>query len=60
MHTLKFTLSPEGVTRVHDAVICLSKFSESVSIEAWRDKVCHFPKINLHADSWLLSLFCPP
>ena len=39
MHTLKFTLSPEGVVRVHDAVLCLAKFSEIVSLEAREDKV---------------------
>lgn len=39
MHTLAFTLSSEGVVRVHDAVVCLSKFSESVSLEARHDKV---------------------
>lgn len=41
MHTVAFTLSPEGVVRVHDAVVCLSKFSESVSLEARHDKVTH-------------------
>lgn len=41
MHTLAFTLSPEGVVRVHDAVVCLSKFSDSVSMEARHDKVTH-------------------
>lgn len=41
MHTLAFTLSPESVVHVHDAVVCLSKFSESVSIEARHDKVTH-------------------
>lgn len=39
MQTLKFILQPENVSRVHDALICLSKFSESVSLEARRDKV---------------------
>lgn len=39
MQTLSFTLSPEAIARVHDAVLCLSKFSESVSIEARLDKV---------------------
>lgn len=41
MNTLSFTLSPEAVARVHDAVLCLSKFSDSVSIEARPDKVGH-------------------
>ncbi|MCJ1464171.1 hypothetical protein MMC07_002784 [Pseudocyphellaria aurata] len=38
MHILTFTISPEAVARVHDAVLCLSKFSDSVSIEARPDK----------------------
>jgi len=38
--TLSFTLSPEGIVRLHDIVLCLGKFSESVSIEARRDRVC--------------------
>lgn len=39
MHFLKFTLSPTGVARMHDAVICLAKFGETVSIEACPDNV---------------------
>jgi cell cycle checkpoint control protein RAD9A len=39
MHTLSFTLTLQGVVRVHDAVMCLAKFSEIVSLEARRDKV---------------------
>ena len=39
MHTLKFTLGPQGVVRIHDAVLCLAKFSEIVSLEARSDKV---------------------
>lgn len=39
MQTLSFTLQPENVSRIHDAVICLAKFSDSVSIEARRDRV---------------------
>ena len=39
MQTLNFTLTPEGVARVHDAVVCLAKFSEVVGFEAHRDKV---------------------
>ncbi len=39
MHTLSFTLSLEGVIRIHDAVLCLAKFSEVVSLEAREDKV---------------------
>ncbi len=39
MHTLSFTLTLEGVVRIHDAVLCLAKFSEVVSLEARKDKV---------------------
>ena len=39
MHTLHFTLRPEGVVQIHDAVLCLAKFSETVSMEARHDKV---------------------
>ncbi|MCJ1304496.1 hypothetical protein MMC08_007308, partial [Hypocenomyce scalaris] len=39
MPALTFTLSPEGVVRVHDAILCLAKFSETVSLEARRSKL---------------------
>ena len=39
MHLLNFTLSAEAVVRVHDIVLCLSKFSEVVSFEGVADKV---------------------
>lgn len=39
MHTLGFTLSPEAVIRIHDAIVCLAKFSEIVSLEAREEKV---------------------
>lgn len=39
MHTLSFSLTLEGVVRVHDAVLCLAKFSEVVSLEARKDKL---------------------
>ena len=42
MHTLSFTLPLEGVVRIHDAVLCLAKFSEVVSLEARKDKVRDF------------------
>jgi cell cycle checkpoint control protein RAD9A len=41
MAILNFTLSPEALSKLHDALACLGKFSESVSIEAVHDKVCH-------------------
>ncbi|OCK96252.1 uncharacterized protein K441DRAFT_657638 [Cenococcum geophilum 1.58] len=39
MVTLNFTLTPEAASRVHDFLICLAKFSDSVSIEARRDRL---------------------
>lgn len=39
MAILTFTLSPDGVVRIHDALVCLGRFSETVSIEATHDKV---------------------
>ena len=39
MAILNFTLSPEALGKLHDALVCLGKFSEDVSIEAAHDKV---------------------
>ena len=39
MHPLRFVLKPEAVIRIHDAIQCLAKFSEIVSVEAREDKV---------------------
>lgn len=39
MVSLTFTLTPEACARLHDILVCLSKFSESVSIEAKRDRL---------------------
>ncbi|KAF6233759.1 hypothetical protein HO173_007971 [Letharia columbiana] len=39
MHTLSFSLTLEGVVRIHDGVLCLAKFSEVVSLEARKDKL---------------------
>lgn len=36
MAILSFTLSPDAILRVHDALICLGKFSEAVCIEVNR------------------------
>ena len=41
MAILNFTLSPEALSKLHDTLVCLGKFSEAVSIEAVHDKVCH-------------------
>lgn len=40
MPLLKFTLSEEAVAALRDALACLNKFSEEVSFEATKDKVC--------------------
>ncbi|KAI9885167.1 MAG: hypothetical protein M1823_003054 [Watsoniomyces obsoletus] len=39
MPLLSAVLAPEAVGKLHDAVLCLSKFSETVSIEAQHNKL---------------------
>ena len=39
MALLSFTLSEEGVAAFRDALICLNKFSDDVSLEARKDSV---------------------
>ncbi|KAF4544982.1 DNA repair protein Rad9 [Lasiodiplodia theobromae] len=39
MVALNFALQPEALAVLHDALICLAKFSDAVSIEARRDKL---------------------
>lgn len=39
MTDLAFVVSPDGVVRMHDALICLAKFGEVVGLEAYSDKV---------------------
>ncbi|KAI1878266.1 uncharacterized protein JN550_000448 [Neoarthrinium moseri] len=39
MPLLKFTLSEEGVSALREALACLNKFSEEVSLEATKDKL---------------------
>jgi cell cycle checkpoint control protein RAD9A len=39
MATLSFSLEPPALFRLHDALVCLTKFNESVSIEAEYDMV---------------------
>ncbi|KAF2729045.1 hypothetical protein EJ04DRAFT_546502 [Polyplosphaeria fusca] len=38
MVVLNFTLTPEAAAKVHDLLVCLGKFSDTVAIEARRDK----------------------
>jgi hypothetical protein len=39
MVVLNFTLTPEAASKVHDLLICLGKFSDTVAIEARRERV---------------------
>ncbi|KAK7712734.1 hypothetical protein SLS57_007688 [Botryosphaeria dothidea] len=39
MVALNFTLQPEALAALHDVLVCLGKFSESVSIEARRERL---------------------
>ncbi|KAK8157098.1 Rad9-domain-containing protein [Phyllosticta citrichinensis] len=39
MVSLAFSLQPEALATLHDALVCLSKFSESVSLEARRERL---------------------
>lgn len=49
MAILTFSLSPEATGRIYEALICLAKFGESVSIEAKHHKVFSVPAL------WLLD-----
>lgn len=39
MSLVSFTLSEEGVGAFNDALICVNKFSDDVSLEVRKDKV---------------------
>lgn len=39
MPVVRFTLSEEGVNVLRDALSCLAKFSDEVSLDAKRDQV---------------------
>lgn len=41
MTSLSLSLGPPALVRLHDALICLSKFSETVAIEAEPDLVSY-------------------
>lgn len=41
MVTLSLTLTPEGCGRVYDALTCLAKFSDCVTLEATTSQVEH-------------------
>ena len=48
--TLAFTLNYDGVVRIHDAVLCLAKFGEHVSLEARHDKVGRTARLHLRGN----------
>ncbi|KAI1803108.1 Rad9-domain-containing protein [Daldinia bambusicola] len=56
MAVLNFTLSEEGVSRFRDALTCLSKFSDEVSLEAKKDKLV-FTTLNPSKTAYLSFSF---
>jgi hypothetical protein len=40
MAILSFTLGPEAIGKIYDALVCLGRFSEAVCIESQKDHVC--------------------
>ena len=48
MAVLSFTLSPDSVHRLHDAVLCLAKFDEMLSLDARPEKVGYNQQIGSH------------
>lgn len=43
MVLLNFTLTPEAASKVHDLLVCLGKFSDTVAIEARQERVGQRP-----------------
>lgn len=43
MTTISLSLAPPALIRLHDVLICLSKFSDTVAIEAEHDLVSTWP-----------------
>ncbi|KAI1465238.1 Rad9-domain-containing protein [Daldinia caldariorum] len=56
MAVLNFTLSEEGVSRFRDALACLNKFSDEVSLEAKKDKLV-FTTLNPSKTAYLSFSF---
>jgi cell cycle checkpoint control protein RAD9A len=40
MAIFSFSLGPDSISKLHDALVCLGKFSDSVSFDASHDQVC--------------------
>ena len=47
MALVSFTLSEEGVGAFNDALVCIHKFSDDVSLEVKKDKVRHIVKLTI-------------
>lgn len=63
MSLVNFTLSEEGVGAFNDALACINKFSDDVSLEFKKDKVWRDATLerNHSADTrWVPSLFSQP
>lgn len=48
MVVLNFTLTPEAASKIHDILVCLGKFSETVAIEARRERVGHLEPLHFN------------
>lgn len=64
MALVSFTLSEEGVGAFNDALICIHKFSDDVSLEVKKDKVSMslIPQIDCETrltNGWSLSWSSP-
>lgn len=59
MTTISLSLAPPALVRLHDVLMCLSKFSDTVAIEAEHDLVKPTSEINVNAELkkfWLIML----
>ena len=55
MVVLNFTLTPEAASKIHDLLVCLGKFSDTIAIEARREKAGR-PFTSLHLVTFLIHL----
>ncbi|CAI6340253.1 unnamed protein product [Periconia digitata] len=69
MVVLNFTLTPEAASRIHDLLICLGKFSDTVAIEARHDKFTFtalnsskstYAALTLDSNTFFTSYECVP
>lgn len=51
------TLGPEGAVRIHDAVLCLARFSDAVGLEVLHDKVGFYLLNDSRSGPWA-KLYC--